>query len=446
MGMRRRSFLAGAAAFAARKALSANDAVRVGLIGCGTRGRYVASLMAQAPNVEFAAVCDVYGANRERAKEWAGPRADTYGDFRRVLERKDIDAVLVATPDHWHALVTILACEAGKHVYVEKPLAHNVREGRAMVTAARRYKRIVQAGTQHRSAPHFAELAALVKRGDLGSIAFVRVWNYVNIFPDGIGHAPDSDPPSDLDWDFWLGPAPKVPYNPLRCLSTFRFFRDYAGGTITDFGTHRFDTVHQIMGADRPKSVAAMGGRFALDDDGDVPDTMQAVYEYPGWILSYECSSINGHGLGGRTPGMRYYNARGADDRPHGMAFYGTKGTLIADRIGYDLYPPEPAYAFGSRKTNQKPPEGVARRSANTTDATALHTRNFIDALRSEARPACDVEVGHRATVVGHLGNIALTTGRKLAWDSEAENFPGDQQADALLRRAPRKPWTIPFT
>jgi predicted dehydrogenase len=443
VGMHRRVFLAGAAAFAARKVVGANDKLRVGLIGCGGRGRYVASLMAQAPGVEFGAVCDVYDANRERAKTWAGPQAQAYGDFRRVLDRKDLDAVLVATPDHWHALVTILACESGKHVYVEKPLSYSVREGRAMVAAARRYKRIVQAGTQHRSAPHFAELAELVHRGDLGTIAFVRVWNYVNIFPGGIGHADESAPPPGLDWDFWLGPAPQVAYNPLRCLTTFRFFRDYAGGTITDFGTHRFDTVHQIIGADRPKSAVATGGRFALQDDGNVPDTMQVVYEYPGWILSYECSSINGHGLGGRTPGMRYYNARGADDRPHGMAFYGTKGTLFADRIGYDLYPPDQRYDFGGVKTTETP-AGVPRRFMNTTDATAAHTRNFVDAIRTGAPLACDVETGHRATLVAHLGNIALATGKKLNWDSEAERFSNDDEANARLFREPRKPWTIP--
>ncbi|HZU26526.1 MAG TPA: Gfo/Idh/MocA family oxidoreductase [Bryobacteraceae bacterium] len=442
--MYRRAFLAGAAAFAARKAVGANETLRIGLIGCGGRGRYVAGLMSQAPGIQFAAVCDVYDANRERARSWAGNGAQAYSDFRRVLERKDLDAVLVATPDHWHAIITMLACESGKHVYTEKPLAYSVREGRAMVTAARRYKRVVQAGTQHRSAPHFAELAQLVRGGGLGAIAFVRVWNYVNIFPGGIGHAADGPAPPGLDWDFWLGPAPKVPYNPLRCLTTFRFFRDYAGGTITDFGTHRFDTVHQIMGPDKPKSVMAVGGRFVLKDDGDVPDTMQVIYEYPGWVLSYECSSINGHGLGGRTPGMRYYNARGADDRPHGMAFYGTKGTLIADRIGYDLYPPDPRYGFGGVKTPSQPIGGAPRKWMNTTDATAAHTRNFVDAIRTGAPPACDVETGHRATLVAHLGNIALRAGRKLEWDSETESFPGQPDANAMLYREPRRPWSIP--
>jgi predicted dehydrogenase len=409
--MNRRAFLGSAGA----AAMAPSDSIAVGLIGCGGRGRYVAKFMRDAGGVQFAAVCDVYGENRNRAAAWSGASVLEYTDYRRMLERKDLDAVIVATPDHWHAAPTIAACRAGKHVYVEKPLAWSVREGRAMVDAARGSKAVVQVGTQHRSAPHFAELARLVRSGALGKITFVRVWNYIDMFPRGIGRTPDGPPPADLDWDFWLGPAPKVPYNPLR-FRAFRFFRDYAGGLITDFGTHRFDTVHQIMGADTPRSVAAVGGRLALEDAGDVPDTMQVQYEYPGWILSYECSLTNGHGVGGRTPGLRYYNAKGEDDRPHGMAFYGTRGTLFADRIGYDLYAPE-------------------RKFGNTTDATALHARNFVEAIRNGRPSPAPIEDGHRATLIGHLGNIALATGRKLRWDGASEQFVNDAEANALLSR-----------
>jgi predicted dehydrogenase len=261
------------------------------------------------------------------------------------------------------------------------------------------------------------------------------------MYPGGIGRAPDAAPPPDLDWDLWLGPAPKVAFNPLRFQPTFRFFRDYAGGTITDFGTHRFDTVHQIMGSDAPKSVVAVGGKLVLDDAGEMPDTMQVLYGYPGWILSYECSLLNGHGLGGRTPGMRYYNARGAEDRPHGMAFYGTRGTIFADRIGYDFYPPDPLYGFGKKPA--APPTGIPRKSFNAEDATSAHARNFIECTRNGTEPAAGAETGHRATLIGHLGNIALATGRKLHWDSANESFPGDDAANALLAREPRVPWHI---
>jgi predicted dehydrogenase len=427
--MQRRQFLTAAGLLAAQRVMGANDHVTVGLIGCGGRGRYVAGLMREAPGVEFAATADVYLPNAERAKEWAGPSATAYQDFRRLLERKDIDAVLVATPDHWHATVTVLACQASKDVYAEKPLAHNVREGRAMVNAARRYNRIVQAGTQHRSSPHFREVQELVQSGAIGKVNWVRVWNYANWFPQGIGREPDSDPPPGLDWDFYLGPAPYVPYNRKRFLVTYRWFWDYSGGYITDFGTHRLDTVHQVMGVTAPETIAASGGRFSLHDAGEVPDVLQVTYEYPGFVMTYESCLLNGHGLGGRTPGMKYYNAKGAEDRPNGMAFYGTNAALYADRIGYEIYP--------------EPKSTLERKQMNTTDATKLHAANFVDCVRSRKAPNADVETGHRSTTVAHLGNIAFKTGKKLHWNAGTEEFIDDGEASKLLSRQPRKPWNL---
>lgn len=424
--MNRRAFLVTAAS--AARVLGANDRIHVGLIGCGGRGRYVARNMREAPGVDFTAVADVYEPTAAAAREWAGSGAKAYPDFRKLLESKDVDAVLVATPDHWHSQAAILACQAGKDVYVEKPLAHNVREGRAMVNAARKYNRIVQAGTQQRSATHFPEVARIVQSGELGTVHFVRVWNYTNMLPNGIGREPDSDPPPGLDWDMYLGPAPKVPYNRKRFQATFRWFWDYAGGTITDFGTHRFDTVHQIMGVDRPRTVAASGGRFELKDAGEMPDVLQVTYEYPKFVLSYEACNISAHGLGGRTPEMKYYNMKGTEDRPHGMAFYGTNGALFADRIGFEIYPDN---------------DHIARRHENTTDATGLHTRKFIDAVRSRKPTNADVEVGHRSTLVAHLGNIAFKTGKKLHWDSEKEDFIDAPDASRLLARTPRQSWNL---
>lgn len=407
----------------------ANERVRVGLIGCGGRGRYVARFMSEAPDTAFSAVCDVRDAQAQSARQWAGADATACSDFRRVLERKDVDAVLVAAPDHWHAYITILACEAGKHVYVEKPLAHNIREGRAMVDAARRHSRIVQVGTQHRSAPHYREVQEIVQSGKLGEVHFVRVWNYFNMLPDGIGRVADSDAPPGTDWDLYLGPAPKRPYNAKRIGPTFRWFWDYAGGTITDFGVHRFDTVQQIMGVDTPLTVSASGGRYTLRDMGEMPDTLQVTWEYPGFVMSYESSTLNAHGLGGRTAGMRYYNMRGGEDRPHGEAYYGTKGTIFADRIGYEIYP--------------EPGKGLEPARKNTTDATSIHARHFIDCVRGQAKTRADVEVGHRGTAVAHLGNIAYKTGRKLRWDAAKERFINDAEADRLLFREPRKPWDL---
>ena len=427
--MQRRKFLGVAGLAAAQRVIGANDRVVVGLIGCGGRGRYVAGLMRDAPGVEFAATADVYLPNAERAREWAGPAAKAYQDFRRLLERKDIDAVLIATPDHWHAAIAVLTCQAGKDIYVEKPLAHNVREGRAIVTAARRYDRIVQAGTQHRSSPHFREVQEIVQSGAIGKVNWVRVWNYANLFPQGIGREPDSDPPAGLDWNFYLGPAPFVPFNRKRFLVTYRWFWDYSGGYITDFGTHRLDTVQQVMGVTAPRTIAASGGRFSLQDAGEIPDVLQVTYEYPGFVLTYESCLLNGHGIGGRTPGMKYYNTKGAEDRPNGMAFYGTNAALYADRIGYEIYP--------------EPKSSLDRKQMNTTDATKLHAANFIDCVRSRKPPNADVEIGHRSTTVAHLGNIAFKTGKKLHWNAGTEEFTDDGEASKLLSRQARKPWDL---
>src|SRR5438034_2754368 len=365
-------------AFSAGKIVGANDRVNVGLIGCGGRGRLVAKLMREVPNVEIAAVCDVFDPQAAAAQERAGPGCRSYRDFRNLIEQKGVDAVVIATPDHWHAIPAVLACQAGKDVYVEKPLAHTIKEGRAMVAAARRYNRMVQAGTQHRSAAHFREVARIIQSGELGPVHFVRVWNYLNMSPDGIGRAPDSAPPAGLDWDFYLGPAPAVPFNKNRYAVTYRWFWDYAGGMTTDYGTHRFDTVHQVMGVDAPLAVAGWGRRYELQDGADTPDTLQITYEYPSFILNYEASMLNGHGLGGRAPGMNYYLTRGPDDRPHGMAFYGTQGTLFADRIGFEIYPELNGESGpGAWSPAGKPPEGfrMKQETGAEEDATALHAK-----------------------------------------------------------------------
>jgi predicted dehydrogenase len=264
---------------------------------------------------------------------------------------------------------------------------------------------------------------------------FVRVWNYVNIFPNGIGKEPDTAPPEGLNWEMYCGPAPLVPYNRKRWKATFRYFRDYSGGYITDYGTHRFDTVHQITGVDTPLSACANGGRYVLQDAGDTPDVMQVTYEYPGFVLSYESSLLSGYGIGGRSPGMKYYNARGPYDRPNGMAFYGTNGVLMADRVGFEVFP--------DLKQGSASEFRMERTSKNTTDATSLHAAAFVNAVREGKPPVADILVGHRAVTVPHLGNISLKVGRKVKWDSAKEQIVGDAEASKLLFRAPRKPYDI---
>ena len=300
--MERREFVANTTltALSASRALGANERVGLAVIGCGGRCNYVARFMLQAPGAEVRAVCDVFDERAEKTRQQlTGGKAPSFKDFRKVLELKEVDAVLVATPDHWHAIPTVLACQAGKDVYVEKPFSLTVREGRKMVEAAERHQRILMAGTQHRSSPHIAEAAALVQNGYIGDVHFVRSWNSRNLSPNRIPKLPDADPPAGLDWDFYLGPTPKVPFNPSRYFG-YRQFSAFSGGYITDFGNHRIDTIHQIMRVTAPRTIAASGAKLLHQNAGDVPDLLQVTYEYPSFILDYVACCVNSHGLGGR--------------------------------------------------------------------------------------------------------------------------------------------------
>jgi predicted dehydrogenase len=381
--------------------------------------------------VEYVGFCDVYDPSARAAKQSLGtPDAQDCRDFRRLLERKDVHAIHVATPDHWHGPITILACQAGKDVYVEKPLGLTVREGRAMVEAARKNNRIVQTGMQHRSAPHYKEVEDIIQSGQLGEVHFVHVCNYSTVYT-ALGAPPaDEQPPEGLDWDFYLGPAPKVPYNRLR-FRTYRRFFDYSGGFITDFGGHRLDSVHQVMHDDKPITAMGVGGLFASKSIVDTPNVLHVTYEYKDFVLSYEGIQLNGFGTGPRLPGgRRPYGATGTLDRPHGEAFYGTKGTIFSDRIGYEWYPGRGASGD---------PKSIAG-----ADRTDLHVIDFINCMRSRKKPSADVEVGHRSTIVAHLGNISYRIGgRKIQWNAAQEEIIGDAEAAAMLSRRAREPWNL---
>ncbi|MDX2270214.1 MAG: Gfo/Idh/MocA family oxidoreductase [Bryobacter sp.] len=434
--MQRRNFVLAAAS--AMQIRGANDRARLALVGCGGRGRYVAGFAKENPAAQFVATADVYLPNAVQAAQQLGATL-VVQDFRRLLDRKDIDGIIVGTPDHWHAAIAILAAESGKDVYVEKPLAHSIVEGRKIVDAMARTKRLIFGGTQHRSASHFAQAADLIQSGYLGPVKYVRIWNYVNWHPDVISKVPDSAPPSGLNWDMYLGPAPAVPFNQRRFLGQFRQFRDYAGGTITDYGTHRFDTLHQIMGLSganaAPKKISASGGRLLLEGAGDNPDLLQATFEYENFVLTYEGINFNGHGGGFRTPQWKYYNAIGERDMPNGMAFYGPKGTMIAERVGFEIYP-EPV-GRGDNSPRVQPKAIPAR------DATRDHAMHFVDCVRGAAQPRATALTAHMATNIGHLGNIALRTGQKLEWDAANERFTNSDAANRLLYREPRKPWNL---
>jgi predicted dehydrogenase len=431
----RRTFLgagaAGLVGLAARPApgrvLGANDRLRVGVIGTGRQGRNDLRAHMALPDVEIAAICDVFEPNLQQAAEMA-PDARKVQDFRRILDDASIDAVIVGTPDHWHALVTVMACQAGKDVYVEKPTSVAIAEGRAMVTAARRHDRIVQVGTQQRSAAHFQDAVRLVRAGRIGTVASVKAWNVGNESPAGIGNPPDGDPPPGLDWDLWLGPAPARPFNANRfgvspkAWSYFRYFWDYAGGMMTDWGVHLIDIVQWAMDVEAPLSVSAVGGKFCLTDNRETPDTIVATYTYPSFVMTYENRTTNG----------RPQNGHG-----YGIEFYGTDGTLFVDRSGYEITP----------ETRREDGADVARSeplSRTSTPDNPTHARNFVDCVKSRTAPICDIEIGHRSSSAAILGNLAYRSGATLTWDAKAERVTnGNERAAALVSREYRAPWTL---
>jgi len=408
-----------------------SDKIVVGFIGLGGMGNANLSDFKLCPEVHIAAVCDVDEGHRRAAAQNAGSNPDMYSDYRKLLERPDIDAVVISTPDHWHALPTIHACQAGKDVYVEKPLSLTIKQGRAMVEAARRYDRVTQVGTQQRGGAHFQRAVEIVSSGQLGQISLCRTWNIGHGGP--VGFPPDSDPPPGLDWDLWLGPAPYHPYNPLRCFGSFRLFWDYAGGTLTDWGTHLLDIVHWAMGVQAPHAAAASGGNYVFNDARETPDTLGVIYDYPGFTAMYSLHEGNGYPLWApanlKPPivqdGTTYLPMAG---KGYGMAFFGTNGTLILDREGFIVVP-----------------EGDSMKAIESggSDQHLSHVKDFLRCVKTRERCRSDIEIAHRSTTAPHLGNIAFWTGRKIHWDWEKEQVIGDPEADRLTDRPMRAPWHL---
>ncbi|PYV17460.1 MAG: gfo/Idh/MocA family oxidoreductase, partial [Acidobacteria bacterium] len=387
------------------KVLGANDRIRIGVIGTGRQGRDdMGHFMRHG--CEVAAVCDVYGPNLQKGLEEAGGKAATYKDFRQVLDDKTIDAVIIGTPDHWHPLPAVEASKAGKDVYVEKPISVAIDEGKKMVEAARKYKRVVQVGTWQRSNAHFQKAVALVQDGFLGTVTLARTWNYGNMFPNGFGSPPDSAPPPELDWDMWLGPAPKVPFNPNRFgvaedrWSTFRYFYDYANGWPGDWGVHLLDIVMWAMKAQGPSVITALGKKFCIHDNTDIPDTLWITYEFPGFVATYENRLSN--------------NGEGHD---YGIEFYGTEGTMFVDRGGFEVFPE--TVERGHKRYGVTP----AMKMEEMDDGLSNHVANMLDCMKTRERPASDIELIHRTTSACILGNVALRTGQRLEWDVERQRL-----------------------
>ena len=422
------------------KILGANDRVRVGFIALGNRGDQVLDAFLKQTDCEVPAVCDIYAPYMDFAAKKIGTNPKQIKDYRKLLDLKDLDAVAVNTPDHWHALQMIQACEAGKDVYVEKPLSLTVNEGRAMVNAARKHKRIAQVGIHRRSANFVKEAADIVRSGYLGKVMMVRAFHIQNEWPKGIGAPPDEAPPKDFDWEAWLGPAPKRAYNKNRAFYRFRWFWDYSGGQVTNFGVHYIDAIHQALGQDAPLAVTAMGGKFALEDNRDIPDTIKVLWTYPGGTMV----SFSQFNASAPAAGLN----RGE------IEFRGTKGTLYLQSNGYEVVPDNiNQFEFFARTPLDRSLDSGWRKGAKpmiepqkgTGDAdTKHHARNFLDCVKSRQQPNCDIETGHRSTSACLLGNIAFKQKAYLEWDAKAEKFTNNEAANRMLSYKYRAPYKFP--
>lgn len=447
MTANRRDFLAASSTLALSAAaysrvLGANDRLGIGFIGYGLIAKTHVATFKQLTGVDLLGVAEVHrGRLAEGLKVIGNEQAKGHADFRQLLDDKRIHGVLVATPDHWHALATMLACAAGKDVYVEKPLTLFVKEGEWMQTVAKRTGRIVQVGTQQRSGKHYQRARELIRGGHLGKITSVRMASTRNIMP-GFGAAKDEDPPAELDWNAWLGPAPKRAYNPKRCLYHFRWIWDYAGGQMTNLGAHHLDIVDWILGLESLKSVNSIGGRFALDESGETPDTQDAQFEFDRWNASFTMREC----------------AVGSPSGP-GLEFFGTKGSLTMSRSGFTVHAdrdspssnmipgikeghpaggPKSVAVDAMSKTRCEP---IDDKSGSSPAQYLEHARNFLDCIRSRKMPISDLESADRTAVLCHLANLSLRLGRKLRWDFKTRSVIADNEANAMLVRPYRAPW-----
>lgn len=404
-------------------AAGAKENLRVALIGCGGRGTHDAGLFQKIPHVELAYVCDVDDQRRAAAAKKL--EVDSRGmvhDLRRVLDDKTIDAVIVATPDHWHSPAAILACEAGKHVYVEKPISHNIREGRLLVESSRRNKTLVQHGTQSRSTTMMIEAVKLLRDGVIGNVMVAKCWNIQRRNPLGPGK--DENPPAGLDYDTWVGPATMIPYRTNRVHNRWTMWYHFGAGDMGNDGVHDLDYTRWGLGVDgHPSKVSALGGKFFFNDDTEFPDTQQVTFEYPGdgsvsnrKLLIYE---------------QRLWNTNYPHNCDSGAEFYGDKGQMFLSRRGK-------VEVLSDRN------KSIDLNIKPLAQDDQAHVRNFCDAIRNGTPLNADALTGHLSTSLCHLGNIATRLGRSLNFDPQTEQILGDNEANRLVRREYRDHWGTP--
>jgi len=406
------------------KGIPASDRINIGLIGCNGQGFSNLSAFLRHPEVECLALCDIdesvlnrRASNVEKIR--GNKPANLYRDWRKLIDNKDINLVIVGTPDHWHCIQMVAACEAGKDVYCEKPIGRTIEECNLMVKAAAKYKSIVQVGQWQRSDPHWQDAVNFINSGKLGKIRLVRVFSYQGWCPT-IPVLADEPVPAGVDYDMWLGPAPRRPFNRNRFHFTFRWFWDYAGGLMTDWGVHLLDYALFGMNVTAPKSIMAMGGKYGYPDDAcETPDSLQTIYEFNGFNVLWD------HAIGIDD---------GAYGRNHGLGFVGENGTLVVDRGGWEVIP---------EKVNNKIRMEAVTLKKGTNEGLKNHVKNHLDCIKSRnPNTNASIEIGAHIAKFSALGNIAYRTGKKLVWDGK--KFTNDTEANSYLIPDYRDPWKLP--
>jgi predicted dehydrogenase len=418
-----------------RKMEAASDKVVIGFIGVGGRGSFLLSLFLQRPDVEIAYICDVARERRDAGVKMVeaatGRQPKAVEDLRQVLDDRHVDGVVVATPDHWHAPATVMACQAGKDVYVEKPATQNIWEGRKAVEAARKYNRVVQVGMQNRSSTYGATAREHIRSGNLGDIHLVRVYNMLG--RERLQKGPDTPPPDGLNWDMWLGPAAQRPFN-TACRKNWYYFWDFGSGFFDD-GVHQFDFARMVIDRKFPNSVHHAGGSLSFKDDAEVPDTTVATYQYDSLTIVLEQTWWTPYMV--KTPeAIRQSETAYPDFYPfNGMKveIFGTQGMMILGRhgAGWQLFDQN-----GQKIEQEKQTHGKMQ---------AGHIGNYIECIRTRKQPNADIEHGHVSASCGHMANISYRLGnRKLNFDAATETFVNDEEANRYLKRTYREPWVIP--
>lgn len=395
-----------AATSSAASGRSANDRLQVGVIGVRNQGKLLSSELAKLGDVEIRTLCDIDETQFSpaiHAVTDAGQKAPSIErDFRRLLDDPTLDAIVIATPDHWHAEMTHLACQAGKDVYVESPATHFVAEGPAMIEAAHRTNRVVQVGLQQRSGAHFTSAVEFLRSGRLGQVNLAKAW--VVHRRKAIGHKQDCDTPAHVDYAQWLGSAPPHPFNPNRFHFNWRWFWDFGGGELAHWGVHMLDIARWGLAVDLPTRVSAVGGKYAFDDDQETPDTLAVQYAFRNKTILWEHRLWSSHGIEGRSSGV---------------AFHGERGTLVVDRGGWKVY------------------DHTENVTADASDLQTAHLRNFVDCVKTRQTPVADLQTGHAASVLCHLGNIAYRLSREITFNASNLDCGDDIAANRMLARPP---------